>query len=149
MICNGLVNMQSMGIGGGFFMTIYNKTAGRAFTLIARDRAPLAANATMFDGKPKDASFIGKFAASVSFSFPPSKQITIKLSRILLGPLSIATPGEVAGYSEAHKRFGKLPWADLFKPSIEMCEEGYNLTKIQYDRFRYNEENIYKDRALK
>ncbi|XP_076182889.1 scoloptoxin SSD14 isoform X2 [Ptiloglossa arizonensis] len=123
MICNGLVNMQSMGIGGGFFMTIYNKTAGRAFTLIARDRAPLAANATMFDGKPKDASFIG--------------------------PLSIATPGEVAGYSEAHKRFGKLPWADLFKPSIEMCEEGYNLTKIQYDRFRYNEENIYKDRALK
>ncbi|XP_043254168.1 scoloptoxin SSD14-like isoform X2 [Colletes gigas] len=123
MICNGLVNMQSMGIGGGFFMTIYDRTAGRAYTLIARDRAPLAANATMYDGKPRDASFIG--------------------------PLAIGTPGEVAGYWEAHKRFGKLPWADLFKPSIELCEEGYNLTEIQYDGFKYNAQNIHKDRILK
>ncbi|XP_053988692.1 scoloptoxin SSD14-like isoform X1 [Hylaeus volcanicus] len=123
MICNGLVNMQSMGIGGGFFMTIYDKAAGRAYTLIARDRAPLAANATMFEGKPKEASFIG--------------------------PLAIGTPGEVAGYWEAHKRFGRLPWADLFKPTIDLCEEGYNLTNIQYDGFRYNSQNIYKDRVLK
>ncbi|CAK9812178.1 Scoloptoxin SSD14 [Anthophora quadrimaculata] len=123
MICNGLVNMQSMGIGGGFFMTIYDKSEKRAYTLTARDRAPLAANATMYDGMPKEASFIG--------------------------PLSIAVPGELAGYWEAYKRFGKLPWADLFKPSIELCEEGYNLTKIQYDGFRYNSKNIYKDRILK
>lgn len=52
--------MQSMGIGGGFFMTIYDKATKRAYTLTARDRAPLAANATMFDGKPQEASFIGK-----------------------------------------------------------------------------------------
>ncbi|XP_076626728.1 scoloptoxin SSD14 [Colletes latitarsis] len=115
--------MQSMGIGGGFFMTIYDRTAGRAYTLIARDRAPLAANATMYDGKPRDASFIG--------------------------PLAIGTPGELAGYWEAHKRFGKLPWADLFKPSIELCEEGYNLTEIQHDGFKYNAQNIHKDRILK
>ncbi|CAK9809639.1 Scoloptoxin SSD14 [Anthophora plagiata] len=123
MICNGLVNMQSMGIGGGFLMTIYDKSEKRAYTLTARDRAPLAANATMYDGMPKEASFIG--------------------------PLSIAVPGELAGYWEAYKRFGKLPWADLFKPSIELCEEGYNLTKIQHDGFRYNSKNIYKDRILK
>ncbi|OAD61360.1 Gamma-glutamyltranspeptidase 1 [Eufriesea mexicana] len=123
MICNGLVNMQSMGIGGGFFMTIYHKASARAYTLVARDRAPLAANAMMYKGKPKEASFIG--------------------------PLAIAVPGELAGYSEAHKQFGKLPWADLFRPSIEICEEGYNLTKIQYDGFRYNEKNIYNDRVLK
>ncbi|KOC63852.1 Gamma-glutamyltranspeptidase 1 [Habropoda laboriosa] len=123
MICNGLVNMQSMGIGGGFFMTIYDKSSKRAYTLTARDRAPLASNATMYDGLPKEASFIG--------------------------PLAIAVPGELAGYWEAHKRFGKLPWADVFKPSIELCEEGYNLTKIQHDGFRYNSKNIYKDRVLK
>ncbi|KZC10657.1 Gamma-glutamyltranspeptidase 1, partial [Dufourea novaeangliae] len=123
MICNGLVNMQSMGLGGGFFMTIYDKAAKRAYTLIARDRAPLAANETMYEGKPKEASFIG--------------------------PLAIAVPGELAGYWEAHQRFGKLPWADLFRPSIELCEEGYNLTKIQYDGFRYNANNIYKDSVLK
>nr|XP_034182687.1 scoloptoxin SSD14-like isoform X1 [Osmia lignaria] len=123
MICNGLVNMQSMGIGGGFFMTIYDKASRRAYTLTARDRAPLAANATMYEGKPRDASFSG--------------------------PLAIAVPGELAGYWEAHKRFGKLPWADLFRPSIELCEEGYNLTKIQHDGFRFNAKNIYNDRVLK
>lgn len=69
MICNGLVNMQSTGIGGGFFMTIYDKASKRAYTLIARDRAPLAANATMYDGKPKEASFIGKLLLFPSFFF--------------------------------------------------------------------------------
>lgn len=123
MICNGLVNMQSMGIGGGFFMTIYHKATQRAYTLVARDKAPLAANATMYEGKPKQASFIG--------------------------PLSIAVPGEVAGYWEAHKRFGNLSWAELFEPSIELCENGYNLTKIQYDGFQFNTKNIYNDPILK
>ncbi|CAL7947456.1 unnamed protein product [Xylocopa violacea] len=123
MICNGLVNMQSMGIGGGFLMTIYDRASKLAYTLVARDRAPLAANVTMYEGKPKEASFIG--------------------------PLAIAVPGELAGYWEAHKRFGNLPWIELFKPSIELCEEGYNLTKIQHDGFRYNAKNIYGDPLLK
>lgn len=67
MICNGLVNMQSMGIGGGFFMTIYDKVSKRAYTLTARDRAPLAANATMYNGKPQEASMFGKFIFSYFF----------------------------------------------------------------------------------
>ncbi|KAI4497650.1 hypothetical protein M0802_007190 [Mischocyttarus mexicanus] len=122
MICNGLVNMQSMGLGGGFLMTIYDKATASAYVLNARDRAPLLANATMYSGKPEEASSIG--------------------------PLSIAVPGEVAGYWEAHKRFGKLPWADLFQPSIELCEKGYTLSDIQYDGIGYNEKNIYKDPIL-
>ncbi|XP_046836284.1 scoloptoxin SSD14-like isoform X1 [Vespa crabro] len=123
MICNGLVNMQSLGLGGGFLMTIYDKAAGRAYVLNARDRAPLLANATMYAGKPEHVSSIG--------------------------PLSIAVPGELAGYGEAHRRFGKLPWADLFEPSIELCEKGYTLSKIQYDGFGYNEKNIHTDPTLK
>lgn len=123
MICNGLVNMQSLGLGGGFLMTIYDKASGRAYVLNARDRAPLLANATMFNGKPAHVSSIG--------------------------PLSIAVPGELAGYWEAHRRFGKLPWAELFQPSIDLCEKGYTLTRIQYDGFGYNEKNIYADPVLR
>lgn len=61
LICNGLVNMQSLGLGGGFMMTIYERSTRRALVLNARDRAPLAANATMFHGKPANVSSLGKF----------------------------------------------------------------------------------------
>lgn len=58
-------------------------------------------------------------------------------------------PGELAGYWAAHQRFGKLPWADLFKPSIELCEKGYVLTLVQYDALEYNKKSIYNDPTLK
>nr|XP_012235938.1 PREDICTED: gamma-glutamyltranspeptidase 1-like [Linepithema humile] len=123
LICNGLVNMQSLGFGGGFLMTIYERSTSQAFVLNARDRAPLAANSTMYNGKPADAS--------------------------VLGALAVAVPGELAGYWEAHQRFGKLPWADLFQPSIELCEKGYVLTLVQYDALEYNKKSIYNDATLK
>lgn len=61
LICNGLVNMQSLGFGGGFMMTIYERSTRRAFVLNARDRAPLLANSTMYDGKPVNVSSFGEY----------------------------------------------------------------------------------------
>ncbi|XP_071628925.1 scoloptoxin SSD14-like isoform X2 [Temnothorax longispinosus] len=115
--------MQSLGLGGGFIMTIYQRSTRRAFVLNARDRAPLASNSTMYDGKSVNAS-----------SF---------------GALAVAVPGELAGYWEAHQQFGRLPWADLFKPSIELCEKGYVLTLVQYDGLAYNKKSIYNDPTLR
>lgn len=67
----------------------------------------------------------------------------------LTGALAVSVPGELAGYWEAHQRFGKLPWADLFKPSIELCEKGYTLTLAQYDGLVYNKISIYNDPTLR
>lgn len=53
MICNGIVNMQSMGLGGGFLMTIYQKETRKAYTLIARETAPLKATFDMYKDKPE------------------------------------------------------------------------------------------------
>lgn len=50
MLCNGLLNHQSMGLGGGFFMTVYIKEEGKAYTVIAREKAPAAATEDMFQG---------------------------------------------------------------------------------------------------
>lgn len=51
--------MQSMGLGGGFVMTIYKKDKNQGYYLNARDAAPGAAHLHMFDGKPKFASQYG------------------------------------------------------------------------------------------
>ena len=65
LICNGLINMQSMGFGGGFVMTVYEKQKNRAVVLNARDAAPAAAHAHMFDGTPKYTSRVGRWGLTI------------------------------------------------------------------------------------
>ena len=148
LICNGLVNMQSMGFGGGFFMTVYIRKRKQAFVLNARDSAPLAAHTRMFDGKTIDDSRAGNIRKSkihlkaLSISF-------IYLHQYFLGGLSMTVPGELAGYWTAHQRFGKIPWRDLFVPTIDLCEKGYNLTKIQYEGLQMRRDKIFADQTLK
>ena len=95
-ICTGVLNMQAAGVGGGFFMTVWDAKAQRAVVINARETAPLSSYETMFLGNPK---------ASVD------------------GPLAIATPGEIAGYWKAHQMFGKTSWKALFEPTIKICNE--------------------------
>lgn len=44
--------MQSMGLGGGFLMTVYIKEKGRAYTLNARETAPLNSTKDMYKDRP-------------------------------------------------------------------------------------------------
>ena len=39
--------------------------------------------------------------------------------------LEIAVFGDVRGYWEAWQRHGRLQWADLFEPTINLCENGF------------------------
>ena len=52
--CVGAINPQSSGIGGGFFMTLYDPVNQTAQCLDAREVAPIAATKNMFRGKPLD-----------------------------------------------------------------------------------------------
>ena len=40
------------------------------------------------------------------------------------GVVSVSTPGAVDAWRMLHARFGRLPWADLFEPSIALAEGG-------------------------
>lgn len=52
LVCEGVMALQSMGIGGGFFMTIYNREKGTAEILNARETAPALSNEDMYNKNP-------------------------------------------------------------------------------------------------
>ncbi|XP_037089706.1 glutathione hydrolase 1 proenzyme-like [Pollicipes pollicipes] len=96
LLCDGVANPHSMGIGGGFVMTLYNHSTGLTETLVARERAPAAAAADMFSEKAEAQT----------------------------GGMSVAVPGEIPGYWAVHQRYGRLPWRALFQPAISLCRYG-------------------------
>ena len=49
---------------------------------------------------------------------------------------SVTVPGAVAGWVALHGRFGKLPFADLLAPAIEVAERGYAVPVIIQQKWR-------------
>ncbi|XP_052899780.1 glutathione hydrolase 1 proenzyme-like [Anopheles moucheti] len=111
MFCAGLTNLQSMGLGGGFVMNIYRRQEHRAYTLDARE---IAAGHAVEDMHLHDPSTTNE------------------------GPLSVAVPGELKGYWEAHQRFGHLPWSEVLRPTQELCRQGIPISKHMQDSLSFN-----------
>lgn len=51
LLCEGIILPHSMGIGGGFFATIYTKSTRKIETLVAREMAPSRSRKDMFIGE--------------------------------------------------------------------------------------------------
>ena len=99
-----LVEPQSSGIGGGGFMLHYAAESGDISVYDGRETAPKAASPYMFlDGRGEPRAF----------------------ADVAPGGLSVAVPGLLRLLEMAHKEHGRLPWAKLFEPAIELAEKGF------------------------
>jgi gamma-glutamyltranspeptidase / glutathione hydrolase len=48
-----------------------------------------------------------------------------------IGEASCAVPGAAAGLDAVHRAYGRLPWAELLQPAIELARAGLELTRPQ------------------
>lgn len=96
-----VVHPEAGNIGGGGFMVL-RFTDGKTAALDYREAAPGHATRDMYldaQGHVTDRSLTGHLAAGV--------------------------PGSVAGLAEAHRRYGKLAWADVIAPAIRLARDGF------------------------
>ncbi|KAM6165507.1 glutathione hydrolase 5 proenzyme isoform 2-T2 [Erethizon dorsatum] len=105
LVCTGVVNPQSMGLGGGVIFTIYNATTGKVEVINARETVP--------------ASFAQGLLDQCERALP-----------LGTGAQWIGVPGELRGYAEAHRRHGRLPWAQLFQPTIALLRGDFRTPSI-------------------
>lgn len=105
MLALTVVEPQSSGIGGGGFF-LRGTADGSVTTLDGRETAPAGAHPDWFmkDGKP------------------------IPYMDAVLSGLSVGVPGNIALAAEAHHRFGRLKWAQLFAPAIALARDGFRIS---------------------
>jgi gamma-glutamyltranspeptidase/glutathione hydrolase len=88
-------------IGGGGYMLIYNARDKSTTAIEYYGQAPLAVTPDLLlgaDGKPDR-----------------SKALSFK---------GVAVPGTIAGLYAAHMRFGRMSWAKLIQPTIDLAKKG-------------------------
>lgn len=106
-------------IGGGGFM-VARMADGEVATLDYREKAPAAGGRDMY--------------------LDDNGDVISRLST--RGHLAAGVPGSVAGFEAAHKKFGKLPWADLVQPSIDIAANGWVLTDKEAGKLNGNRKNF-------
>ena len=105
-----VVEPQSSGVGGGGYL-VYSERGGAPQTFDGRETAPHAATPEWFmrDGQP------------------------MEFSDAQPGGKSVGVPGNIRMMGQAHQRYGKLPWAELFQPAIRLARDGFKITPRLYN----------------
>jgi gamma-glutamyltranspeptidase/glutathione hydrolase/leukotriene-C4 hydrolase len=120
----GVTIPESMGLGGGSLIVVYNSTSGKTKAIDARERAPGAAYEKMYN--------------ETDYKYSTD------------GPLAIAIPGELAGYWKMHSEHGsgKISWSSLFVEPIKLCEEGFPVSEHLSTALKQKESSILEHKDL-
>ena len=99
----GLVEPQSSGIGGGGFLLHWDKEQNALISFDGRETAPKAVNKDHFQPNGETMSFFDA----------------------VVGGHAVGTPGLLHMLDKAHQQYGKLEWAELFQPAIQLAQQGF------------------------
>jgi gamma-glutamyltranspeptidase/glutathione hydrolase len=100
-----LVEPQSSGIGGGALIVLWDGKAVRTYD--GRETAPAGATEKLFlqaNGQP------------------------MGFTQAQIGGRSVGTPGVLRALELAHQKHGRLNWAQLFEPAIQLAEQGFAIS---------------------
>lgn len=101
----GLVEPQSSGLGGGGFLLLFQPDKG-LLSYDGRETAPAASPLDRFelDGK------------------------TMSFKQAVNSGRSVGVPGLMRALELMHQDGGRLPWASLFRPAIDLAEQGFEVS---------------------
>ena len=103
----GVVDPRMSTIGGNGFATVYVAKSKEVRALNFYGTAPKRATRELFAGK--------------DYSH---------------GVLSVPVPSALKGYEALHRAYGRLPWAKVVQPAIELAEAGFVVEQPLADDFR-------------
>jgi gamma-glutamyltranspeptidase / glutathione hydrolase len=122
----GLVEPQSSGLGGGAFMLHYDAASKTVVSYDGRETAPAAATQD--------------YLRWISDTQRTAPQPNARASG-----RSIGTPGAVRMLAMAHADHGKLAWADLFQPGIDLATSGFPISGRMADAIAGARANFLRD----
>lgn len=108
-----LVEPQSSGIGGGAFLLYWSAREHHVESYDGRETAPAAA---------RPDRFLAQNGAPMPFE------------QAMIGGRSVGVPGTLRMLALAHRKHGRLPWAQLFEPAIHLAEAGFAVSPRLHDK---------------
>src|SRR5882672_6999282 len=116
----GVTEPMMNGIGGDLFALYWDAKTGKLYGLNASGWAP----------------------QGLSIAHLRARDVTTMPQQ---GIDSVTVPGAVAGWGQLHKRFGRLPWKDIFQPAIFYADQGYAVPELIHSYWEDSEEYLKQD----
>jgi gamma-glutamyltranspeptidase/glutathione hydrolase len=115
----GVTEPMNNGIGGDLFLIYWDRKQGKVYGLNSSGWAPRRLSR--------------EFLAKQGITSMPGEGIH-----------TVTVPGAVEGWSQAHERFGHLPWKDLFAAAIYYAERGYAVPEMAHEYWAAEESKLQK-----
>jgi gamma-glutamyltranspeptidase/glutathione hydrolase len=125
-LAQGVVDPLMCGIGGFGILHVYDPKTKRQSVFTGLGACPQAASETMWADR-----YLGETTDGFGF--------IVRDFVNECGAAAVTSPPILDVFRQAHQKFGKLAWADLFEPAIDLAKTGWIVRPHVYTVFTQNE----------